>query len=148
MSWRVYKEFLAQTEYFINTSYLDLATCHSSQMYVMNDKIYLRAETIESRLEVWVSDGSSSGTNMLKDIFPRFPPPSRMEPHFVALHGKAFFTTSDVTGTSRNYEVWVTDGTESGTQVLKDIYTDEKSTSTKNLAALSDRLQMVAQWSK
>jgi ELWxxDGT repeat protein len=125
--------------YYGDTHYVSLENRYFERNYALNDKIYFRTLTLESGNEVWVSDGSENGTNILKDIIPGTESSGNIEPDFVAFGGKTFFTASDETSPPWNYELWATDGTESGTQVLKDI-TPGGSTFPRNIVALSDRL--------
>lgn len=69
---------------------------------------------------LWRSDGTAAGTTLLKDIAapglndePVFP---SGDP-FPSLNGQAYFVADDGTGA----EVWVSDGTTTGTHVLTDI---------------------------
>ncbi|HBL26842.1 MAG TPA: hypothetical protein DD490_08415, partial [Acidobacteria bacterium] len=75
--------------------------------------------------EPWVSDGTASGTRILKDIDPLNPPPqpgdtrgSSFPAHFAPLGTQVLFAaTSEATGR----EPWITDGTEAGTRLLRDV---------------------------
>lgn len=128
--------------YYSVPPFVNMEARYSEQNYALNDKIYFWAGTLETGREVWVSDGSENGTNILKDILPGSEDSGPLEPNFVAFDGKTFFTADDQnvsSSDSYNYELWVTDGTENGTQVLKDI-TPEGSTYPRNIVALSDRL--------
>ena len=67
-------------------------------------------------LEFWKTDGSESGTRLLRDIYPagRLSAPGPV----VALDGsRGLFPASGVEGR----ELWLTDGTNSGTRLVKDI---------------------------
>lgn len=70
--------------------------------------------------ELWKSDGTAAGTVMVKDLYSGTPP-NRFYYLSVlfAAHGKAYFTGTPDTVSGR--ELWVTDGTTSGTVMLKDI---------------------------
>ena len=106
--------------------------------HVSNDKIYFSAETTETGKEVWVSDGSSSGTQLLKDIIPG--PYScyyrGMPRSYVPFGGKTYFL---ICTDPNNYSprLWATDGSESGTQPIEPSLIDSN---IDNLVALSDRL--------
>ena len=67
--------------------------------------------------ELWRSDGTDSGTVMIKDINPGGANANIMNP--VYYNGKIYFSADD--GISGR-EVWVTNGDSSGTYMLKDIY--------------------------
>ena len=69
--------------------------------------------------ELWITDGTQTGTYMVKDIFPGST--SSNITKFAVLNGKAYFGARS--STALGTELWVTDGTEAGTYMLKDIYT-------------------------
>jgi ELWxxDGT repeat protein len=82
-----------------------------------NGKLYFSADNGASGFELWVSDGTSAGTQLLKNINPGRDNSSSPE-NFTELNGKLYFSANDgVNG----QELWVTDGTTAGTQLLKDI---------------------------
>jgi ELWxxDGT repeat protein len=72
--------------------------------------------------EPWVTDGTAAGTYLLKDIDPRPPAaggPGSSSPEFLARVGsRVFFAASDA---EHGNELWVTDGTPTGTRLVKDI---------------------------
>lgn len=91
---------------------------------IYNNKLYFTAQTADSGLELWSTDGTVSGTTLVKDIFvgtsSAFNP--TYDPHFTVFNNKLFFVANDgVVG----YELWSTDGTTSGTALFKDIRTNE-----------------------
>ena len=67
-------------------------------------------------IELWKSDGTESGTVMVKDIHPAT---SSSPMHFRSVNGTLFFSADD--GTS-GMELWKGDGTESGTVMVKDLH--------------------------
>lgn len=80
----------------------------------LNGKIYFAADDNIHGRELFVFDGTN--TSMVKDIYPGF---SSSNPYdFHKLGNKIIFKafTLDV-----GLELWITDGTETGTQLLKDI---------------------------
>lgn len=90
---------------------------------VYNNKLYFSAFDNEHGSELWVSDGSAGGTHMVKDINTRTDngngrtddgSPSR----FKVYNNLLYFAAND--GVNGN-ELWVTDGTEMGTHMVKDI---------------------------
>jgi ELWxxDGT repeat protein len=84
--------------------------------------------------ELWVTDGTTAGTTLLKDINPG--PGSSGRESFVALgDGRLVFSADDGNTGS---ELWVTDGTTVGTTLLKDINPGPGSSSPRDFAALSD----------
>ena len=64
--------------------------------------------------EFWRSDGTAAGTYMVKDIAPGVN--SSLIFDITAVNGKIYFTDYDYIGSG--YGAWVSDGTESGTQLL------------------------------
>ncbi len=70
--------------------------------------------------ELWVTDGTAEGTQLLLDINPSADYPNYSDPaNFKQVAGgRAIFTANDG---SRGSELWVTDGTPGGTQLIKDI---------------------------
>jgi len=74
--------------------------------------------------ELWVTDGTAEGTELIKDIYPGMSLysddyPGDGDPQFfIELNGKLFFNAKDGV---HELELWATDGTEAGTQLVKDI---------------------------
>lgn len=87
----------------------------------LGNKLIFTAVTEEHSDEVYVSDGTSAGTYMLKDIYPG--DYSSDAEHFGVMNGKAYFPAEDGRYPEANNgeELWVTDGTSSGTYLLKDL---------------------------
>jgi ELWxxDGT repeat protein len=83
-------------------------------------KLYFSASDGSSGFEPWVSDGSEAGTFILKDINPGS---GNSNPYqYVFFRGKVIFTASSFMGTGvNNSEIYITDGTQAGTYLLKDI---------------------------
>ena len=114
------------------------------------DRLYFAAND-ENGTELWVSDGTSSGTQLLKDINPEVnnygEAYSSFPYNLTAFDDRLYFTASDE---ENGRELWVSDGTSSGTQLLKDIapgtstYGDANSSSPRNLTKIGDRLYFTA----
>ncbi|MEQ1747214.1 MAG: ELWxxDGT repeat protein [Saprospiraceae bacterium] len=86
-------------------------------MAVLQDKLYINYYSLAAGAELFESDGTESGTKLLKDINPGA---SDSRPGLLrAFKGKLYFVAQNDT---YGRELWVSDGTEAGTQVLKDIY--------------------------
>ncbi|MBO6585002.1 MAG: T9SS type A sorting domain-containing protein [Gracilimonas sp.] len=87
----------------------------------LGNKLIFTAVTEEHSDEVYVSDGTSSGTYLLKDIYPG--DYSSDAEHFGVMNGKAYFPAEDgrYPDADNGEELWVTDGTSSGTYMLKDL---------------------------
>jgi ELWxxDGT repeat protein len=102
-----------------------LSSSGQSQYTVVGNKLYFMAHDDIHGREVWVSDGTTAGTRMVKDIYPgeesgaimiNIDQGSKINPGF---QDKLYFL-----GNSPGYgvELWVTDGTEAGTKLVRDIY--------------------------
>ena len=71
--------------------------------------------------ELWITDGSVAGTHMVKDIklTGGFGTPSHSYPsEFTPMNNKLYFSASS---DAEGLELWVSDGTEIGTTIVKDI---------------------------
>lgn len=125
----------------------DIAGLSSSQENFMaecNGKLYISANDKDADgnyvhgLELWVSDGTDVGTQLLKDIFPG-PEPSEAgwANNFTVCNNNLFFIANDGI---HGHELWVTDGTESGTNMVKDIYVGGANYNGLGLYSHSDQL--------
>jgi ELWxxDGT repeat protein len=78
--------------------------------------LFFAAEDRTHGLELWRTDGSTAGTQMVKDIFPGI---YGSQPYsLVNVGGTVFFSANDGTHGS---ELWRSDGSAAGTQMVKDI---------------------------
>jgi trimeric autotransporter adhesin len=91
----------------------------------MNGILYFPASDGQHGYELWRSDGSESGTYMVKDIFPGAGSSQDstfhnwLNPSYASVNGILYFLANDGT---RGVEIWRTDGTEVGTFLVKDIF--------------------------
>jgi ELWxxDGT repeat protein len=87
---------------------------------VLNNKLYFTANDGVNGKELWVSDGTENGTQLVKNIYPAGGNySSSYDPRNLTLFkNKIYFTAND--GVNGG-ELWVTDGTENGTKLVKDI---------------------------
>lgn len=82
---------------------------------VIGNRIFFSAAQSNDR-ELWVSDGSLSGTLLLKDILPGA---SSSDPrNFTEFGGQLFFSAKGLAGR----ELWRSNGTSAGTFQVKDIF--------------------------
>lgn len=85
--------------------------------------------------ELWKSDGTEAGTILVKAGFPRFLLPHLLNlSNFTAANGRLFFAAED--GNSGK-ELWTSDGTTSGTKLVKDIYPGPISSFPDNLTNIN-----------
>jgi ELWxxDGT repeat protein len=87
----------------------------SGGLFSVDDQVFFNSFGSETGNELWVSDGTVSGTKMVKDInlgmnssYPR---------NLIDVDGTLFFFASDDLGS----RLWKSDGTEAGTELVKDI---------------------------
>ena len=82
---------------------------------VLGNTLFFQANDGTNGAELWKSDGTSSGTVMLKDINSGG---GSSYPTDFTVVGNSLYFQADVTS---GYELWKTDGTASGTVMVKDI---------------------------
>lgn len=109
------------------------------EFVVFNDKLYFMAEKDTMGFELWSSDGTASGTQMVKDIYEG--EWSSNPTKFVELNGKLYFTAQDA---QHGRELWVTDGTEQGTQLVKDVFAGQQPSNPVSLIAYHGKLYFAA----
>lgn len=89
--------------------------------------------------ELWKSDGTESGTSLVKDII-RGSGSSNPD-NFTNVNGTLFFTVNDG---RKGTELWKSDGTESGTTLVKDINPVSSSSNPENLTVIDSVLYFTA----
>lgn len=92
---------------------------------VMDGTLYFMAYTEDHGRELWRSDGTTSGTYMLKDINPGSNSsfhwtPDVFHEELVIVHGDSLYFTAD-DGGQYGTELWRTNGTANGTELVIDI---------------------------
>ncbi|PXY46628.1 ELWxxDGT repeat protein [Flavobacterium hydrophilum] len=93
-----------------------------TNFFDFNGTLFFRATDGTNGVELWKSDGTEAGTVMVKDINTTTTAASNSNPaNFTAFNNQVYFTASN--GTSVNgTELWKTDGTNAGTQMIFDLY--------------------------
>jgi len=84
-------------------------------MVVGNKTFFIANDGVHGR-ELWVSDGTTAGTRMVKDIRPGADDASIAR--LTEFNGKVAFSASDGAAFEA---LWISDGTEAGTQMVRDI---------------------------
>jgi ELWxxDGT repeat protein len=84
---------------------------------VVGDMAYFAADDLEHGSELWKTDGTLEGTTLVKDIAAD-PFESSYPSHFVSHGGLLYFSAASPAEGRRC--IWVSDGTEAGTQPLPD----------------------------
>lgn len=93
-----------------------LAPDETRHYAVLNGIVYFIAATVDG-WELWRSDGTAPGTYMVKDICPGSCSGLPLREDLGVYNGKVYFGAKP-TG-SGNLELWSSDGTEPGTQLVK-----------------------------
>ena len=93
-------------------------------------------------VQLWKSDGTTSGTSVVKEFVN--PGGGNWEPQeFTSMNGTLFFTLDDPNIPSSR-ELWKSDGTESGTVKVKDIYAGQLGAFPQNLTVANGILYFFA----
>lgn len=111
----------------INTSPL-ISSGNSNPDYftILKNRVFFTARNGDNGNEVWYTDGTNVGTNLLKDI--NIIGDSDPE-DFLVFNDKIYFSATD---SLQNTELWVSDGTTSGTKLLLDIFPGKEGSKPKN----------------
>lgn len=109
------------------------------EITVYNNKLYFVADDGVNGAELWVSDGTNSGTSMLKDINSGI---GDSNPYgFTVFNNLLYFGANDgVNG----QELWVTNGTSAGTSLVTDINPGSGGSAPSNLKELDGKLYFQA----
>jgi ELWxxDGT repeat protein len=121
------------------------------ELIEFNDKLYFSANNSETGNELYVSDGTAAGTQLLVDINPGINEVGNVNSsdpsNFIEFAGKLYFAADDGTHGS---ELFVSDGTAEGTQLLVDINQGEDSSGDSyssfpsNFVEFNDKLYFTA----
>ncbi len=107
-----------------------------------NGKLYFSADDGVHGRELWTTDGTADGTELVKDI--REPGVAHSIPsEFTEYNGKLYFRAHD--GAVSGIELWATDGTTDGTELVKDIYPGPYHSLPERFHVYNDRIYFKAQ---
>lgn len=115
-----------------------------SDFITVGNKLFFTAVTVNAfNRELWVTDGSSSGTFLLKDIYPgsRYINNYNGPSNFIELNNKLYFTAND---SVYGLELWSTDGTISGTNRVVDIHVGLNGSAPSDLFVFNNKLFFLA----
>jgi len=92
--------------------------------------------------ELWKSDGTDAGTVLVKDIYPGT---SVSGPTYLTnMNGTLYFAATAGGSGASGRELWKSDGTESGTELVKDIYVGGNNGDPNNLYVVNNTLYFTA----
>ncbi|WP_312768260.1 ELWxxDGT repeat protein [Epilithonimonas sp.] len=130
---------------FNGTSFSNLKTINPSATAYPNNFFYSTSlgKTFFSAnggsgAELWMTDGTNEGTIIVKDINTFSATAGSSPSNFVEYNGKVYFSASD--GATSGTELWVTDGTEQGTQMLKDLTPGSGSSFPEKMVVFKNKL--------
>lgn len=108
---------------------------HVVRMVAAGLRVFLvvGAADINSRADLWVSDGTAVGTRQVK----RMCAECRRDVELVVLGSRVFFAATDAT---QGDELWISDGTENGTRRVREIHDGPLSANPSHLTVIGDRL--------
>lgn len=101
---------------YAGTPYAGNVLLGSGEKTVFNGRMYISAGTPATGHEIWSSDGTTTGSFLLKDIIPG--PTGGGVGYFKEFNQELYFAAND---SVHGQELWKTDGTLAGTQMVKDI---------------------------
>ncbi|MEQ9301266.1 MAG: T9SS type A sorting domain-containing protein [Cyclobacteriaceae bacterium] len=99
------------------------------------DFLFFVADELNNE-EVWASDGTTSGTQMVKDIILGSSLPRDLTEH----QGELVFTAAGVGGR----ELWKSDGTEAGTSMVLDINSSSSGSGIDNINSFGSKVMLTA----
>ena len=118
------------------------ASSFSESMTVLGSKTLFFTDDGVHGTEMWVTDGTTNGTKLLKDIAPgpNGSRPSHWGP-IAVMGNKAYFAA---TSGELDFALWSTDGTTEGTQLVHQFTVDYDDCPPSDFAVLNSRLYFAA----
>lgn len=114
--------------------------CGITSLVSYKNKLYFTAGADASGdYELYTSDGTDTGTYMVKDINPGT---ANSQPYLFTIAKNILYFVASSSSTGQ--ELWRTDGTSSGTYLVKDCYKGTSSSSIYSMAAFKDTLYFSA----
>ncbi|TBN06716.1 T9SS type A sorting domain-containing protein [Hyunsoonleella flava] len=116
-----------------NTEYVEL-----------NGYVYFAGGTASNNFELWRTDGTTAGTTLVKEI--NSSSASSSFPLYLnVLNGSLIFSASNgLSGSNNGTELWISDGTSTGTVLLKDIYPGTDSSGPSDFCLHDNKLYFTA----
>ena len=111
----------------------------------LNGELFFNGTDTTHGMALWKTDGTTNGTVLIKDISELgfYDSWQNSSSYFYSepINNKLVFVSSD---TIHGQELWVTDGTSSGTQLLQDIYPGQTGSSIGNFILFNNKLYFTA----
>lgn len=121
--------------------WISLLNSNPAGLAVFNNKLYFSAAGDGGNdRELWVSDGTAAGTQLLKNINTA-PESGSLPQEFTVFNNQLFFRANDG---NKGTELWVTDGTASGTRLVKDLVPGATGSDPTNFFVFNQRLVFAA----
>lgn len=93
-------------------------------MATYNNKFYFKCYDDEHGAELWVSDGTESGTKLFKDLNPG-KGHGLIDNSAIVYKDKMYFSVlMDLGKNNIDFELWISDGTQEGTKLFKNLNPD------------------------
>jgi len=115
--------------------FVEAARLTGSELAEMGGRLYFEGSVSPYGTELWTSDGTLAGTQLVKDI--RNGQRGAQISNLVSVGDKLFFLADD--GFHGN-ELWVSDGTTAGTRMLRDIREGRSSSSIEEITVVGNRI--------
>lgn len=125
------------------SSFNNIASSEEAYFTILGNELFFAAfasSTIGT--ELWKTDGTTAGTILVKDIVAT--PSQSSSPHFLTTVGNKLFFVADDYASGTNDEIWVSDGTTTGTLKVKEINAGNNPSSPCNLINLNGILYFTA----
>jgi len=115
---------------------------YPKNLTVVGSNVFFTAYNSAYYNELWVTDGTTSGTKLVKDIYKGNRIHSSSGPNnLFEFNNRLYFTAND---SIHGEELWVSDGTELGTNMLKDIHVGSVDSKPYQFTLLNNKLCFLA----
>lgn len=131
--------FLARDVYIGANTGISDKIGNPNYFIVYNGLLFFNGEKSGSGKELWKSDGTSGGTNQVKDIY--FGASGSNPSNFEVNNGILYFAA---TTSANGRELWKTDGTAAGTIIVKDINPTGFGSSPSDFRSIGSTLLFIA----
>lgn len=106
---------------------------------VLNNTLYFQGTDTTYGEELWLSNGTLSGTTIIKDINPGTNNSTPIQ--LVAFNNKIYFQANDGTN---GYELWVSDGTSGGTTMVENLAAGSADSNPNDMIVFGSKLYFSA----